>query len=148
MDETAARAAFEAALERHAPGFGTFFLARLFDLDITYTDGPEPSCEIRFPVRDFAFNPQGSFHGGASAVVLDIAQGHLIHHVFGGAGATLEFKLQFLAPVRGPAALARGRFLRRGRGICFMQAELFDAGADAPAVVSTSTWRAPRPPAG
>lgn len=148
MDEAAARAAFENALERHAPGFGTFFLARFLDLDISYPDGPEPVCEIRFPVRDFAFNPQGSFHGGASAIVLDIAQGHLIHHVLGGPGATLEFKLQFMGPVRGPRALARGRFVRRGRSICFMQAELFDDGAEAPAVLSTSTWRAPRAPAG
>ena len=148
MDEAAARAAFEAALERHAPGFGTFFLARLLDLDISYPDGPEPVCEIAFPVRDFAFNPQGSLHGGVVAIVLDIAQGHLIHHAMGGAGATLEFKIQFLAPVRGPNALARGRFLRRGRSVCFMESRLHDAGAAEPAAISTATWRAPRPAAG
>lgn len=142
MDEVTARRAFEAALERHAPGFGTFFLARLLDLDIRYG---EEVCDIVFPVRDFAFNPQGSLHGGVIAIILDIAQGHLINHVMGGPGATLEMKLQYLAPVLGPTAMARGRFLRRGRGICFTTAEMFDNGSEEPAAVATSTWRAPRP---
>ncbi len=142
MDEAAAKAAFEAALANYAPGFGSFFLARLLDLDISY---PDERCEISFPVRDFAFNPQGSLHGGILAVILDIAQGHLIHRTYGGPGATLEMKLQYLGPVRGPMARAEGRFLRRGRSICFTTAELFDNGAEEPAVVATSTWRAPRP---
>ena len=141
MDETAARAAFEAALERHAPGFGTFFLARLLDLDISY---PQDRCEIVFPVRDFAFNPQGSLHGGVIAIILDIAQGHLIHHTLGGPGATLEMKLQYLGPVRGPTARAEGRFLRKGRSISFTEARMFDGDATEPAVVATSTWRSPR----
>ncbi|MCC6204457.1 MAG: thioesterase, partial [Hyphomicrobiales bacterium] len=34
MDEKAARRAFENAIETHEPAFGTFFLARLLDLDI------------------------------------------------------------------------------------------------------------------
>ncbi|MEM9223087.1 MAG: PaaI family thioesterase [Pseudomonadota bacterium] len=141
MDEAAAKTAFDAALANYAPGFGSFFLARLLDLRIDY---PDDRCEIIFPVRDFAFNPQGSLHGGIISVILDIAQGHLIHHTYGGPGATLEMKLQYLAPVRGPSARAEGRFLRRGRSICFTTALLFDNGASEPAVVATSTWRAPR----
>ncbi|MEM8852968.1 MAG: PaaI family thioesterase [Pseudomonadota bacterium] len=142
MDEAAARAAFDSALERHAPGFGTFFLARLLDLDIQYG---ARHTDITFPVRDFAFNPQGSLHGGVIAIILDIAQGHLIHHVMGGPGATLEMKLQYLAPVRGPMARARGEFLRQGRSICFTTASMCEGNSDEPAVIATATWRAPRP---
>ena len=61
MDENAARAAFEEALRSHKPGFGSFFLARLFGLDILYTD---ETCRIEIDVNDFRFNPRGFLRGG------------------------------------------------------------------------------------
>ena len=53
---------------------------------------------MRFTVRDFMFNPQGSLHGGIAASALDVSMGHLIHHETGKPGLTLEMKVQYMRP--------------------------------------------------
>lgn len=137
MDETAAREAFESALSTYQQGFEKFFLSRLFGLSFTYTD---KTCRIEFPVREFMFNPQGTLHGGVAAFVLDVAMGHLLKHTMGTAGATLEMKVQYLAPLRPPRATCEGRILRKGRSIAFMEARIWDAEGTL-AALATSTWR-------
>lgn len=137
MDEAAARRAFEEALRTYEEGFGTFFLARLLGLDITY---PEDTCVVAFDAADFLFNPQGTLHGGVIATVLDIAMGHLLNRA-SGPGATLEMKTQYLRPVHGGRLTCTGRFLRRGREISYLVAEMVDAQGRTVAH-ATSTWRA------
>ncbi|KAB2919014.1 MAG: PaaI family thioesterase [Hyphomicrobiaceae bacterium] len=141
MDENAAREAFETALCEYRPEFESFFLSRLVGLEFTYID---ETCRVRFPVRDFMFNPQGSLHGGVIAFVLDAAMGHLLKHSLGVPGATLEIKVQYLAPVRGPYARCEARFLRKGQSVCYLEARLFDAGKVL-AAAATSTWRVSKP---
>lgn len=137
MDETAARHVFEAAIETHRPEFGKFFLARLLDLEVSYS---EDCCHIFFPIRDFLFNPQGTLHGGIIATIMDISMGHLLQHVTGAGGATLEMKLQYLRPLQPPSARCEGRFLRRGRNIAFLESRMWDAEGRL-AVHATSTWK-------
>ena len=136
MDEIAARAAFEAALETHVPGFGTFFLARLLNLDISYGDD---TCIVKMPVRDFMYNPQGSLHGGIIGTVLDISMGHLLVHSV-GVGMTLEMRTQFLRPARTGTIVATARFLKKGRSINFLESRMMDADGKYMAVAS-STWQ-------
>ena len=137
MDEAAAREAFEEALRTHRPDFGTFFLAKLFGLDISYTD---ESCVVEFDVRDFMFNPQGSLHGGVTAMALDISMGHLIKHSVGRPGITLEMKTQYLRPATSGRVRCEGRFLRRGRTINYLEARMTDADGKLLAL-ATSTWQ-------
>lgn len=143
MDETAARAAFDDAMRTYTHDFETFFLCRLLGLTFTYGND---KLVIDFPVRDFAFNPQGGLHGGISAFVLDVAMGHLLWHTLGVPGVTIEMKSQYLAPIRGSAARCEAKFIRRGRSICFLEAQLYDEQGVA-AVVATSTWRVTQPKA-
>ncbi|HDR9759515.1 TPA: PaaI family thioesterase [Burkholderia cepacia] len=140
MDETAARSAFESALQTYEPGFGTFFLARLLDLDITF---PEDSAIVRFPVRDFLFNPGGTLHGGIIATVMDVSMGHLLNHTYGAGAATLEMKVQYLRPLGRGHARCHARFLQRGRSFAFLEARLYDDVTEKLAAVATSTWKAP-----
>ena len=136
MDENAARAAFETAVQTHAPGFGTFFLARFLNLDISYG---EDSCLVKMPVLDFMYNPQGSLHGGIIGVVLDISMGHLLTHSI-GVGMTLEMRTQFLRPARTGVVRATAGFLKKGRSINFLESRMADAeGRDM--AVATSTWQ-------
>lgn len=146
IDQTEARAVFEQALADHSQDFETFFLARLLDLSFEYT---EETCAIRFPVREFAFNPQGSLHGGVIASVMDISMGHLVKAVCGGPGATLEMKVQYLRPLAGGEARCEGRFLRRGRSLGFLESRMFDD-AGRLCAMATGTWKMPAadPPAG
>lgn len=137
MDEHQALAAFEKALRSHEPAFGRFFLARLLDLDISY---PEGKCLIRFPVRDFLFNPQGSLHGGIIATVMDISMGHLLQQTNRPGGATLEMKVQYLKPLTLGMATCEARFLSAGRNIAFLESRLYDD-QNQLAAFSSSTWK-------
>lgn len=137
MDEALAREAFNLAIESHKPDFGTFFLARLLALDISYRDD---KCCILFPAQDFLFNPQGTLHGGVLATIMDISMGHLIHHSYGRGGATIEMKIQYMRPVRTGRAACTGEFLKRGKNIAFLESRLVDDSGEL-AAVATSTWK-------
>jgi uncharacterized protein (TIGR00369 family) len=137
MDEAAARDAFEHALASYEQDFGKFFLARLFGMQFEY---PGDACAVSFDLRDFMFNPQGSLHGGVVAFALDIAMGHLLREK-SGAGTTLEMKVQYLSAAKSGRLTATGRFLRRGRKISYLRAELTDEQGGLVAF-ATSTWMA------
>ena len=135
IDEGLARAVFDRALASYNQDFETFFLARLFDLDITY---PDETCVIRIPVRDFMFNPQGSLHGGVIAFALDVSMGHLLKRTL-GAGITLEMKTQFLRAATLGEVRCEARFLKKGSSINYLEARMSDSSGRAVAV-ATSTW--------
>ncbi len=87
--------------------------------EITYSD---TACIITMPVDDFLYNPQGSYHDGMLATVMDVAMGHLIKKTTGVAGITLEMKNQYLRPLTIGPARCEGRFLRHSRGLSFLEA--------------------------
>jgi uncharacterized protein (TIGR00369 family) len=137
MDEELAREAFETALRTHRPDFGTFFLARLFGLEISYA---EEACIVEIPVRDFVFNPQGSVHGGVIAFALDVSMGHWIKHTTGRAGVTLEMKTQYLRPAVAGRLRCEGRYLKQGRQISSLESRM--TGSDGKLIaVATATWQ-------
>ena len=116
--------------------FGSFFLSRLLGMAVDY---PDDACAVSFVAEPLLFNPQGSLHGGVLATALDISMGHLLHHTV-GAGATLEVKVQYFAPVRAGIVTCRATFLKRGRKLFFLQSAA--AGADGEAIAhATSTWK-------
>lgn len=137
MDEDAARQAFDEALRTHRPDFGTFFLAKLFGLEISYTDD---ACIVEVQVRDFMFNPQGSLHGGVIAFALDVSMGHLIKRRVGRPGITLEMKTQYLRPAISGRVRCEGRFLRQGRTVNYLESRMTGPNGKLLAV-ATSTWQ-------
>lgn len=144
IDEASARAAFEHAIATHDQTFGTFFLAKLLGLEISYPD-PE-TCAVEFDLKEFMFNPQGTLHGGIIATVLDISMGHLLKTAI-GPGMTLEMKTQYLRAARSGRVRAEGKFLKKGKSINYLETRLYDAGRSLLAT-ATSTWQLlPAPPA-
>ena len=146
-DRTDGRAALgEAMLARarasEAQEFGSFFLSRLLGFEVSY---PDDRCVVRFEAVAPLFNPQGTLHGGILATAMDVSMGHLLHRA-AGAGATLEMKVQYLAAVTSGLVRCEGRFLRRGRAICFLQSQAFDAG-DRLVAHATATWMVRTAPA-
>ena len=130
------RLAFERALATSSPGFGTFFLARLLGLEISYAG---ETCTVELTAAEGMYNPQGTLHGGIISTVLDISMGHLLHHA-AGPGMTLEMKTQYLRPVlRGQVACVAG-FLKRGRSINFLESCMLDPAGKVMAAAN-STWR-------
>lgn len=136
MDNSQAQAIFEAAAAEGRHEFGSFFLSRLFGMTVTYE---AEACLVAFDVKPFMFNPQGSLHGGVLATALDISMGHLLKQHF-GAGATLEMKVQYFAPVRSGLVTCRAAFLKKGRKTFFVQSSAHDSAGDSIAH-ATSTWK-------
>lgn len=143
MDEKIARESFENAFGTYRQEFGSFFIVKMMGLEISY---PDDYCLIEFPVADFLFNPQGSYHGGMLATVMDISMGHLINHATGVPGATLEMKSQYPRPLTKGPARCEGRFLRQGRSIGFLESRVWD-GDGKLAAHGTSTWKMGEPKA-
>jgi uncharacterized protein (TIGR00369 family) len=143
IDEAAARAAFDSALADYDQTFGTFFLARLLGMTVSYPDAE--TCVVEMDVKDFMFNPQGTLHGGIIATLLDISMGHLLQKSV-GAGMTLEMKTQYLRPARSGRIRAVGSFLKKGKAVNYLETRLYDAGNSLLAVAN-STWQLLPPPA-
>ncbi len=130
------RAMLERALGDDRQEFGSFFLLRLLGLQVEYG---EETCTVSFDAIPPLFNPQGSLHGGVVATAMDISMGHLLNHV-AGPGTTIEMKLQYLAPVTAGRVRCEASFLRRGRGLSFVQS--FARREDGETVAhATSTWK-------
>jgi uncharacterized protein (TIGR00369 family) len=136
MTDDTAKSMLERAIGDGRHEFGSFFLSRFFGMDVAYDD---ESCTVSFEVSSEMFNPQGSLHGGVLATALDISMGHLLKHRF-GAGATLEMKIQYFAPVRNDTVRCRATFLKQGRKTFFLQSYATDPKGDAIAH-ATSTWK-------
>jgi uncharacterized protein (TIGR00369 family) len=124
------------ALSDDRQEFGSFFLSRLLGLSVAYEDD---RCVVTFEATAALFNPQGTLHGGILATAMDISMGHLLHHKT-GAGTTLEMKVQYLAPVTVGPIRCEGSFLRRGRGISFLQSGAFRGDGERVAH-ATATWK-------
>ena len=124
------------ALSTDRQEFGSFFLSRLLGFAISYGEG---TCTVAFQATPALFNPQGSLHGGVLATALDISMGHLLHHTQ-GAGATLEMKIQYLAPITAGEVRCEASFLRRGRSVSFLQSRVLRADG-ALAAHATATWK-------
>lgn len=135
-NEQAGKAMLERALSEDRQAFGSFFLSRLLGFRVTY-EGEK--CIVAFEAIEPMFNPQGTLHGGILATAMDISMGHLLHHV-DRAGATLEMKVQYLAPITAGLVRCEATFLRQGRSVCFLQSQAY-GGDGKPAAHATSTWR-------
>lgn len=136
MDRSQLQAMLEAAVGDGAHEFGSFFLSRLFGMTVSYE---KDACFVSFEVKPFMYNPQGSLHGGVLATALDISMGHLLKHEF-GAGATLEMKVQYFAPVRSGTVICAASFLKKGRKTFFLQSSARDDRGEVIAH-ATSTWK-------
>lgn len=116
--------------------FNSFFLSRLLGFTVTY---PGDACEVSFAVVPTLHNPQGTLHGGILAIAMDISMGHLLHDR-AGAGATLEMKVQYIAPVRQGLVRCRASFLRQGKTISYLQSQALRDDGEL-AAHATATWK-------
>jgi uncharacterized protein (TIGR00369 family) len=136
MNEAQIQELIVAAMGDSRREFGSFFLSRFFGMTVSYE---ADACIVSLDVKPYMFNPQGTLHGGVLATALDISMGHLLKHQF-DAGATLEMKIQYFAPVRSGLVTCRASFLKKGRKTFFLQASAQDDTGETIAH-ATSTWK-------
>lgn len=88
----------------------------------------EGKCETRMRTRPEHGQQHGHIHAGVITTLAD--------HTAGGAARaavaegcdvlTIEFKINFLRPAKGPGLAARGLVLRAGKSIVVAESEVFD----------------------
>jgi uncharacterized protein (TIGR00369 family) len=95
---------------------------------------------VKLPVRDELLTPFGNLHGGVMAALVDHTTGIVVypHMTAGHWAATTEFKLNYLAPVKGGdlyaeatlvsmtkrTAVVRADVTNEGRLVCIAQGTL------------------------
>lgn len=84
------------------------------------------TCEVRLPWRATWGQQHGFFHGGVIGSLADTSAGHATLAAGDGTGRllTVEYKLNFLAPARGEALVARARVLKAGRTLVISQVDV------------------------
>ena len=89
-------------------------------------------CELVLPYSDKVTQQQGGFHGGAMGALADIAGGYAALTVApeGMEVTTVEYKINFLAALRGGSLRATGRVTKAGKRIIVTTAEIVHVDAD------------------
>jgi uncharacterized protein (TIGR00369 family) len=84
-------------------------------------------AEFRLPLRDEVTQQHGFAHGGAIATIADNAASYAAFSMMppGSAPLTVEMKLNWLAPGRGEALIARGQVLKAGRTLVPAEAKVY-----------------------
>jgi len=116
------REALQRALDTHSQTFGTFFLARFLGFEISFG---QDVCLLEFDVREDMQNPRAVLQGGVIATALDVAMGHLIHHLQ-GAAATIALNVQYHRPVSDGRLRCVAQVLHRGSRVWSMAAFAHD----------------------
>ncbi len=87
----------------------------------------EGLVRVRLTLRPDLQNSRGIMHGGALGALVDSAGGLAVLTTgVDGSIPTVEYSLNFLAPVEGGTVTAEGRLLRRGRRIAVSEVTVTD----------------------
>jgi uncharacterized protein (TIGR00369 family) len=89
-------------------------------------------AQLRLPFRAEVTNEAGIMHGGMIGFLADDAAGFAAYSLLpkGQSTRTIEYKINFLAPVTGGALVARAQVVRAGRTVAVVEVELVMDGDD------------------
>lgn len=112
----------EARVREHFAGVP--FLAHL---GVTVTSLASGFCEMQLAVRPEMTQQHGYLHGGIIGTLADSASGHATLTLLpaGHGVITVEYKMNFLAPLGGSRAVIRARVVRHGQRLSVAEAQAF-----------------------
>ena len=110
-------------------------------------DAEREEITLRFHAPDSFITPRGSVQGGLVAGFLDEVMGWA--HVWATdqveAPLNLEISMSLLKPVLAGPLVGKGRVVRRGRKVIFLEGELFDEAGNLLARSTSTAIPTPRP---
>ncbi|QPD00479.1 PaaI family thioesterase [Qipengyuania soli] len=110
-------------------------------------DREREEITLRFHAPDSFITPRGSVQGGLVAGFLDEVMGWA--HVWATdqeeAPLNLEISMSLLKPVLKGPIVGKGRVVRRGRKVIFLEGELFDEAGNLLARSTSTAIPTPRP---
>ena len=103
------------------------------------------TIEIAFHPGQALLNPHGTVQGGFVAAMLDDTMGPALVSMTDGAciPSSLDMNVSFLRPVKPERVIGKGRVVKLGKSLAFLEAELFDEAGELLAR-ATSTARVMR----
>lgn len=84
-------------------------------------------CELAVDFDETMTQQHGYFHAGVSATLADNAGGYAAFSIMpeNSTVLTTEFKMNLLAPAKGPRLIARGRVIKPGRTLIIVQTDVY-----------------------
>ncbi|WP_324826759.1 PaaI family thioesterase [Qipengyuania zhejiangensis] len=121
--------------------------AELMGVQFDSFDREREEITLRFHAPDSFITPRGSVQGGLVAGFLDEVMGwaHVWATDQAEAPLNLEISMSLLKPVLAGPLVGKGRVLRRGRKVIFLEGELFDAAGNLLARSTSTAIPTPRP---
>jgi uncharacterized protein (TIGR00369 family) len=103
--------------------------AALLGWELISEDPESGTIEIAFHPDGRMLNPQGSVQGGFVAAMLDDTMGPALVSMSGGTimPRSIDLNISFIRPVMPGRVVGRGRVVKAGRAVVFLEGELFDA---------------------
>ena len=123
-------------------------VAILLGWELIAEDSAAGTIEVAFHPDARMLNPRGTVQGGMVAAMLDDTMGPALVSMTGGAimPSSVDLNVSFLRPVHPGRVVGRGRVVRLGKAIAFLEAELFDEAGTLLARATSSAIPVPVPP--
>lgn len=130
--------------QRHALGAAH---AELMGVAFDSFDEEREEITLRFHAPESFITPRGSVQGGLVAGFLDEVMGwaHVWATKHEEAPLNLEISMTLVRPVKAGPLVGKGRVVRRGRRVTFLEGELFDGEGNLLARSSSTAIPTPRP---
>ena len=121
--------------------------ADLMGVKFDHFDKEREEITLRFHAPDSFITPRGSVQGGLVARFLDEVMGwaHVWATDQAEAPLNLEISMSLLKPVLAGPLIGKGRVVRRGRKVIFLEGELFDMDGKLLARSTSTAIPTPRP---
>ena len=106
--------------------------AKLLGWELVSEDPEAGTIEIAFHPDDRMLNPQGSIQGGFVAAMLDDTMGPALVSMSAGTlmPRSIDLNVSFIRPVMPGRVIGRGRVVKAGKSVVFLEGELFDEQGD------------------
>jgi uncharacterized protein (TIGR00369 family) len=118
-------------------------VAETLGISFKHVDGETGTVEVEFVGKPEFTNPAGNIQGGFLAAMLDDTMGPALSATLaaGEFAPTLNLNVSFHRPAQVGALIGKGRVVRRGRDICFMEAQLYQGEAHVASATATAVIR-------
>ena len=116
-------------------------------VEFDHFDAQREEITLRFTAPDSFITPRGSVQGGLVAGFLDEVMGwaHVWATDHAEAPLNLDITMTLLRPVLAGPLIGKGRVIRRGRRVIFLEGELFDGEGNLLARSTSTAIPTPRP---
>ena len=103
-------------------------IADLLGWELIAADAAAGTIGIAFHPTAAMLNPRGTVQGGIVAAMLDDTMGPALANTTGGTivPSSIDLNVSFLRPVQPGRVIGRGRVVKLGKAVAFLEAELFD----------------------